>query len=76
MIGHLGCASGAIEGVACVLTIREGIIPPTIHYETLDPECDLDYVPNMARKKPVSVVLSNSFGLGGHNCAVVFKRFS
>ena len=75
MIGHLGCASGAIEGVASVLTIRDGVIPPTIHYETPDPECDLDYVPNVARKSDVVIVLSNSFGLGGHNCSVVFRRF-
>ena len=76
MIGHLGCASGAIEGIASVLTIRDGIIPPTIHYETPDPQCDLDYVPNTARKQPVNVVLSNSFGLGGHNCTVIFKKFN
>jgi 3-oxoacyl-[acyl-carrier-protein] synthase II len=73
MLGHLGCASGAIEGVASVLTIMHGIIPPTIHYETPDPECDLDFVPNAARKSKVDAVLSNSFGLGGHNCSVVFR---
>jgi 3-oxoacyl-[acyl-carrier-protein] synthase II len=75
MVGHLGCASGAVEAVASVLTIRDGLIPPTIHYQTPDPECDLDYVPNAARKARVDVALSNSFGLGGHNCSVVFKRF-
>jgi 3-oxoacyl-[acyl-carrier-protein] synthase II len=75
MVGHLGCASGAIEAVASVLTIKEGVIPPTIHYETPDPECDLDYVPKVARMVPVNVVLSNSFGLGGHNCSLIFKGF-
>jgi 3-oxoacyl-[acyl-carrier-protein] synthase II len=74
MIGHLACAAGAIEAAAAVMTIREGIIPPTIHYETPDPECDLDYVPNTARRQPVNVCLSNSFGMGGQNCCVVIKR--
>ena len=76
MIGHLGCASGAAEAVASVLTIRDGVIPPTINYETPDPGCDLDYVPNKARRQRVDTVLSNSFGLGGHNCTLVFRRFS
>jgi 3-oxoacyl-[acyl-carrier-protein] synthase II len=75
MIGHLGCASGAVEAIASVMTIRDNILPPTIHYETRDPECDLDYVPNKAREKRVNVILSNSFGLGGQNCCLVIRRF-
>ena len=76
MIGHLACAAGAIEAAAAVMTVKEGIIPPTIHYETPDPECDLDYVPNVARRQTVDICLSNSFGMGGQNCCVVIKRFS
>ena len=76
MVGHLACAAGAIEAVASVMTVREGIIPPTIHYETPDPECDLDYVPNEARQQSVNVCLSNSFGMGGQNCCTVIKRIT
>jgi len=75
MFGHLITAGGAVEAIAAVLTIMNGIIPPTIHYETPDPECDLDYVPNVARQARVNVCLKNSFGLGGQNCCLVFKRF-
>ncbi|MBA7631350.1 3-oxoacyl-[acyl-carrier-protein] synthase 2 [subsurface metagenome] len=75
MYGHLVTAGGAVESIGAVLTIVNGIIPPTIHYETPDPECDLDYVPNVARKAEVNVCLKNSFGLGGQNCCLVFKRF-
>jgi 3-oxoacyl-[acyl-carrier-protein] synthase II len=75
MIGHLACAAGAVETVASVMTIREGVIPPTINYQTPDPECDLDYVPNTARNQKVDVCLANSFGLGGQNCSLVLKRF-
>lgn len=75
MIGHLACAAGAAEAVAAVMTVREGIIPPTINYETPDPECDLDYVPNQARRQTVNVCLSNSFGMGGQNCCLIFRRF-
>jgi 3-oxoacyl-[acyl-carrier-protein] synthase II len=76
MIGHSLGASGAIESVACLKAIETGIIPPTINYETPDPECDLDYVPNRARKVDgVRVVLKNSFGFGGQNACLVFKRF-
>jgi len=74
MIGHLACGAGAVEAVATVLTIEHGIIPPTINYETPDPDCDLDYVPNKARQQEVNVCLSNSFGLGGQNCSLVIKR--
>jgi len=76
MFGHIIAAAGAIEAVASVLTIMNGVIPPTINYETPDPECDLDYVPNVARQAEVNVCLSNSFGLGGNNCCLVIKRFS
>jgi len=76
MFGHIIAAAGAIEAVASVLTINKGVIPPTINYETPDPECDLDYVPNVARQAEVNVCLSNSFGLGGNNCCLVIKRFS
>jgi len=75
MFGHLVTAGGAVESIGAVLTINNGIIPPTIHYETPDPECDLDYVPNVARQAQVNVCLKNSFGLGGQNCCLVFKRF-
>ena len=76
MIGHLACAAGAVEAIAAVMTLKEGIIPPTINYETPDPECDLDYVPNAARRQTVNVCLSNSFGMGGQNCCTVMKRVS
>jgi len=75
MIGHLWGASGAVEAVFSILTITQGIIPPTINYETPDPECDLDYVPNLARKARVGVTLSNSFGFGGVNASLIFSRF-
>ncbi len=75
MIGHAACAAGSIEAVAVVKTILEGVITPTVNYETPDPVCDLDYVPNAARLQPVNVCLSNSFGMGGQNCCVVFKRY-
>ena len=74
MIGHLVAAAGAVEAIATVLTLIHDIIPPTIHYQTPDPECDLDYVPNKARPQRVEVALSNSFGLGGQNCCLIFKR--
>ena len=73
MIGHLACAAGAVEAVAAVMTIKHGIIPPTINYETPDPDCDLDYVPNQARHQAVNVCLSNSFGMGGQNCSVIIR---
>lgn len=74
MIGHMMGAAGAVEAAACIMTIKEGIIHPTINYETPDPDCDLDYVPNTARKVNVGVALSNSFGLGGQNACVVLSR--
>lgn len=75
MIGHCLCASGAIEAVATVMTVREGRIPPTIHYENPDPACDLDYVPNEARELPVTLALSNSFAFGGNSSVVVISRY-
>lgn len=75
MTGHLLAASGAIEAIFTVFTIKEGVIPPTINYEIPDPECDLDYVPNVARKAEVNMALSNSFGFGGSNATLVFRKF-
>ena len=76
MIGHLWGAAGAVESIFSVLTITRGIILPTINYETPDPDCDLDYVPNVAREAEVKVALSNSFGFGGTNGTLIFSRFS
>ena len=76
MLGHTLGAAGAIEAIVCCKVINEGIIPPTIHYENPDPECDLDYVPNVARKTPVRLAVSNAFGFGGHNSVLVFSQYS
>ena len=76
MLGHLLGATGGVEAIFTVLTIRDGIIPPTINYDTPDPECDLDYVPNIARKAQVNIALSNSFGFGGVNATLVFRKFA
>ncbi len=73
MTGHLLGAAGAVEAVACVLALRDQIIPPTINYANPDPECDLDYVPNTARPHPMRHILSNSFGFGGHNACLIFS---
>jgi 3-oxoacyl-[acyl-carrier-protein] synthase II len=75
MLGHTVSAAGAIEAVACILTLRDQVVPPTINLETPDPQCDLDYVPNASRSVAVNVVLSNSFGFGGHNDCLVFRRY-
>ena len=75
MTGHLLGAGGGIEAIACVRAIETGIIPPTINYEFPDPDCDLDYVPNVARQTPVRTAMSNSFGFGGHNATLIFRRY-
>jgi 3-oxoacyl-[acyl-carrier-protein] synthase II len=75
MTGHLLGAAGAIEAIAAALTLRDGIIPPTIGYRQPDPECNLDYVPNCARRKPVRLAISNSFGFGGHNAVLCLKKW-
>ena len=74
MTGHLLGAAGALEAIVCLLALRDGLIPPTINYEEPDPDCDLDYVPNAARPADLQVVMSNSFGLGGHNATLVLGR--
>ena len=75
MIGHLIGAAGAVEAIACIKTLQTGVVHPTINYETPDPDCDLDYVPNQARKTDPHTVLSNSFGFGGHNATLVLRRW-
>ena len=77
MLGHLLGAAGGVEAIATVLTIQNGVIPPTINYEDVDLEegLDLDYVPNVARKANVDVAISNSFGFGGHNATILFKKY-
>jgi len=75
MTGHLLGAAGGVEAVICGLTIKNGIIPPTINLDNQDPECDLDYVPNTPRKADVTIAMSNSFGFGGHNATIVLKKF-
>lgn len=74
MTGHLLGASGALEALFCVKALQDAIIPPTINYQSPDPECDLDYVPNLARKKSMEHVMSNSFGFGGHNATIILSR--
>lgn len=76
MIGHSLGASGALEAIACVQAVREGVMPPTINQHTADPECDLDYIPNEARESAVNTALSNSFGFGGQNACIVIKKFT
>jgi 3-oxoacyl-[acyl-carrier-protein] synthase II len=75
MTGHLLGGAGGIEGVFSVLAIHHGLMPPTTNYEIPDDECDLDYVPNKARKKEISYAMSNSFGFGGTNATLIFKKF-
>jgi 3-oxoacyl-(acyl-carrier-protein) synthase len=73
--GHMLGAAGAVEMVVCSKAIETGIVPPTINYQVPDPDCDLDYVPNIARQMKVEAILNNSFGFGGHNAAILAKRF-
>jgi 3-oxoacyl-[acyl-carrier-protein] synthase II len=76
MTGHLLGAAGVVEAIFSVLAIRDNVAPPTINYQTPDPECDLDYVPNTARRMKIDVSLSNSFGFGGTNGSLIFRRYS
>jgi len=76
MTGHLLGAAGSTEAIFTLLSIRDGILPPTINYDEPDPECDLDYVPNVARRQPVNVAMSNAFGFGGTNATLVFRKFT
>lgn len=76
MTGHLLGAAGALEAVICAKVLQHGIIPPTINYETADPECDLDYTPNQAKEQDVKVILSNSFGFGGHNASLIMRQWN
>ena len=75
MTGHLLGAAGSTEAIFTVLSIRDGILPPTINYEEADPQCDLDYVPNVARRKPLKIGMSNAFGFGGTNATLIFRKF-
>jgi len=75
MTGHMMGATGALETIFCVQAIREGVLPPTIHYETPDPECDLDYIPNQARERNIELAISNAFGFGGHNAVLVIRKY-
>ncbi len=76
MTGHMMGATGALEAIFCVQAVREGILPPTIHYQTPDPECDLDYIPNEAREKKINLAISNAFGFGGHNAVLAIRKYS
>jgi 3-oxoacyl-(acyl-carrier-protein) synthase len=76
MTGHMMGATGALEAIFCVQAVRQNIVPPTINYETPDPGCDLDYVPNQAREMNVSVAIDNAFGFGGHNAVLVIRAYN
>jgi 3-oxoacyl-[acyl-carrier-protein] synthase II len=76
MTGHMMGATGALESIFCVLALRENIVPPTIHLQNPDPECDLDYVPNEARQTKINIAINNAFGFGGQNAVLAFRAFS
>jgi beta-ketoacyl-acyl-carrier-protein synthase II len=76
MTGHMMGATGALEAIFCVQAVREGVLPPTIHYETPDPECDLDYIPNQARERKINLAISNAFGFGGHNAVLAIRKYN
>jgi len=76
MLGHTMGAASAIEAIACTLVVKNDIIPPTINYEAPDPECDIDCIPNQARRQPVSIALNNSYAFGGNNASLVLKKYS
>ena len=76
MTGHMMGATGALEALFCVRAVAEDVLPPTIHYQTPDPDCDLDYIPNQARETQVDVAISNAFGFGGHNAVLVVKKYT
>jgi 3-oxoacyl-[acyl-carrier-protein] synthase II len=76
MMGHLIAAAGSVEAIACLLAIRDGILPPTVNLDHPDPDCDLDYIPHVARRKNVDIALSNSFGFGGQNITLILRRFT
>jgi 3-oxoacyl-[acyl-carrier-protein] synthase II len=73
--GHCLGAAGALEAIFTILAVERGVLPPTINYDEADPECDLDYIPNEARESDLTIAASNSFGFGGHNACVVFRKF-
>jgi len=75
MTGHMMGATGALEAIFCIQAIRDGVLPPTIHYQTPDPACDLDYIPNQAREKKIKAAVSNAFGFGGHNTVLVMREY-
>ncbi|HEV3121935.1 MAG TPA: beta-ketoacyl-[acyl-carrier-protein] synthase II, partial [Isosphaeraceae bacterium] len=76
MMGHLIAAAGSVEAIVCLLAIRDGVMPPTINLDNPGPDCDLDYIPHTARRKAVDVALTNSFGFGGQNIALILRRFA
>ena len=76
MLGHLLGAAGAVEAIITIKALQTGILPPTINYNTPDPDCDLNYIPNKAIEKNINYALSNAFGFGGHNASLLFKKFN
>ena len=74
--GHCLGAAGAIEAIFCTFALEHGVLPPTINLDTRDPDCDLDYIPNESRRQNIEVAVNNSFGFGGHNACVVFRRWT